>query len=102
MIDNTHVVVASGRGAQMVPAAAFAERFGFVFRAHAKGDANRSALRADPAVQASASRQGDKSFTRGPLRQAVALLRSSAIRSSEGRRQDPSRLQQSTGRGQDG
>lgn len=46
MIDNTHVVVASGTGARMVPVpemAAFAERFGFVFRAHEKGDANRSA-----------------------------------------------------------
>jgi len=46
LIDNTHVVVASGTGARMVPApemAAFAERFGFVFRAHEKGDANRSA-----------------------------------------------------------
>lgn len=46
MIDNTHVVVASGSGRDMVPApemAAFAERFDFVFRAHEKGDANRSA-----------------------------------------------------------
>jgi transposase len=46
MIDNSHVVVASGTGVCMVPApemAAFAERFGFVFRAHEKGDANRSA-----------------------------------------------------------
>jgi len=46
MIDNTHVVVASGTGRDMVPApemAAFADRFGFAFRAHAKGDANRSA-----------------------------------------------------------
>ena len=46
MIDNTHVVVAAGTGARMVPApemAAFAERFGFVFCAHEKGDANRSA-----------------------------------------------------------
>ena len=46
MIDNTHVVVASGTGARMIPApemAAFAERFQFVFRAHEKGDANRSA-----------------------------------------------------------
>ncbi|HJW74803.1 MAG TPA: IS21 family transposase [Thermoleophilia bacterium] len=46
LIDNTHVVVASGTGAQMVPApemAAFAERFAFAFRAHEKGDANRSA-----------------------------------------------------------
>lgn len=45
MIDNTHVIVASGTGANMVPAPemkAFAERFGFVFRAHEKGDANRS------------------------------------------------------------
>jgi transposase len=45
MIDNTNVVVATGTGANMVPApemAAFAERFGFVFRAHEKGDANRS------------------------------------------------------------
>jgi hypothetical protein len=46
MIDNTHVVVASGTGACMVPApemAAFAERYGFSFRAHEKGDADRSA-----------------------------------------------------------
>ena len=46
MIDNTHVVVPPAPGATMVPApemAAFAERFGFVFRAHEKGDANRSA-----------------------------------------------------------
>jgi hypothetical protein len=46
MIDNTHVVVASGTGRDMIPApemAAFADRFGFTFRAHEKGDANRSA-----------------------------------------------------------
>jgi transposase len=46
MIDNTHVVVASGTGRDMVTVpemAAFAERFGFVWRAHEKGDANRSA-----------------------------------------------------------
>jgi transposase len=46
MIDNTHVVVATGTGARMVPVpemAAFAERFAFAFRAHEKGDANRSA-----------------------------------------------------------
>lgn len=46
MIDNTHVVVASGTGAQMVPAPemeAFAGRLGFRFAAHQKGDANRSA-----------------------------------------------------------
>lgn len=46
MIDNTHVVVASGSGADMIPApemVAFAERFGFRFQAHEKGDANRSA-----------------------------------------------------------
>lgn len=45
MIDNTHVVVASGTGARMVAApemAAFAERFSFTFCAHEKGDANRS------------------------------------------------------------
>ena len=46
MIDNTHVVVAAGTGEDMIPApemAAFAERYGFVFQAHEKGDANRSA-----------------------------------------------------------
>ena len=46
MIDNTHVVVLRGTGAEMVPVPemeAFAERYGFVFRAHAVGDANRSA-----------------------------------------------------------
>jgi transposase len=46
MVDNSNVVVASGTGADMIPApemAAFAERYGFVFKAHEKGDANRSA-----------------------------------------------------------
>ena len=45
MIDNTHVVVLRGTGHQMVPVAemaAFAERFGFRFQAHERGDANRS------------------------------------------------------------
>jgi len=45
MIDNTHVVVLRGTGRQMVPVAemaAFAERFGFRFQAHERGDANRS------------------------------------------------------------
>jgi hypothetical protein len=46
MIDNTHVVVLRGTGREMVPVpemAAFGERFGFQFVAHAVGDANRSA-----------------------------------------------------------
>ena len=46
MIDNTHVIVAAGSGKTMIPApemAAFAERYGFKFIAHEKGDANRSA-----------------------------------------------------------
>ncbi|MHB8878766.1 MAG: IS21/IS408/IS1162 family transposase [Myxococcaceae bacterium] len=46
MIDNTHVVVLKGTGKEMVPVpemAAFAERYGFRFLAHEKGDANRSA-----------------------------------------------------------
>ena len=46
MIDNTHVVVSQGTGEAMIPAPemeAFAARLGFVFRAHEKGDANRSA-----------------------------------------------------------
>jgi len=46
LIDNTHVVVLRGTGTAMVPVpemAAFAERLGFLFRAHEKGDANRSA-----------------------------------------------------------
>ena len=46
MIDNTHVVVLHGTGREMVPVAemaAFAERFGFRFQAHERGDANRSA-----------------------------------------------------------
>ena len=43
MIDNTHVVVLHGTGKEMVPVpemAAFAERYGFAFAAHEKGDAN--------------------------------------------------------------
>src|SRR5450631_939328 len=46
MVDNSNVVVAAGTGALMIPApemAAFAERYGFAFVAHEKGDANRSA-----------------------------------------------------------
>ena len=46
LIDNTHVVVLKGTGRDMVPVpemAAFAERYGFRFQAHEKGDANRSA-----------------------------------------------------------
>jgi transposase len=45
LIDNTHVVVLRGTGPAMIPVpemAAFAERFGFTFVAHAVGDANRS------------------------------------------------------------
>ncbi|HZV25319.1 MAG TPA: hypothetical protein VFG00_03425, partial [Acidothermaceae bacterium] len=41
-----HVIVAAGTGPTMIPApemAAFAERFGFTFKAHKVGDANRSA-----------------------------------------------------------
>jgi hypothetical protein len=46
MIDNTHVVVLRGTGADMVPVPemeAFAERYHTRFEAHEKGDANRSA-----------------------------------------------------------
>ena len=45
MIDNTHVVVLRGSGREMVPVpemAAFGERFGFEWVAHAIGNANRS------------------------------------------------------------
>src|SRR5438093_2708647 len=45
-IDNTHIVVLRGSGADMVPVPemeAFGERFGFRFAAHERGDANRSA-----------------------------------------------------------
>jgi transposase len=46
MIDNTHVVVLRGTGADMMPVPemeAFAERYQTRFVAHEKGDANRSA-----------------------------------------------------------
>jgi hypothetical protein len=46
MIDNTGVIVLHGTGADMVPVPemeAFGKRRGFEFRAHEKGDANRSA-----------------------------------------------------------
>ncbi len=46
MVDNTHVVAASGTGANMVPApemVAYSRRLGFRFVAHEAGDANRSA-----------------------------------------------------------
>jgi hypothetical protein len=46
MIDNSSVVIWHGVGAEAVPAPAMAklaERFGFDFRAHRIGDANRSA-----------------------------------------------------------
>jgi len=44
MIDNTHVIIASGTGQTMVPApesAAFAERYGFEFAAHEINDPDR-------------------------------------------------------------
>jgi hypothetical protein len=47
MVDNSNVVVLHGTGREMVPVPemeAFARRLGFVFIAHEKGDANRSAL----------------------------------------------------------
>jgi transposase len=46
MVDNTSVVIAAGTGKNAVIApemVAFSERFGFIFQAHEKGDANRSA-----------------------------------------------------------
>src|SRR5438034_7992938 len=46
MIDNTHVVVLRGSGRDLGPVpemAAFSQRFGFQFVAHAIGNANRSA-----------------------------------------------------------
>src|SRR6202166_3306515 len=46
MIDNTHVVVLRGTGREMIPVPemeAFADRFGFRFVAHERGDTNRSA-----------------------------------------------------------
>lgn len=46
MIDNTHLVVLKGTGAEMIAVpemVAFAERYNFEFRAHEIGDANRSA-----------------------------------------------------------
>src|SRR5206468_10130508 len=46
MIDNAHLVVLQGTGRAMVPVPemqAFGERYHFVFKAHEKGDANRSA-----------------------------------------------------------
>lgn len=46
MIDNTHVVVLRGTGKEMVAVpemVAFADRLGFHFVAHERGDANRSA-----------------------------------------------------------
>lgn len=45
MVDNTHVIVLRGTGANMIPTAemeAFAERYGMLFRAHAPCDADRS------------------------------------------------------------
>src|SRR5690606_29522229 len=46
MIDNSSVIIAHGRGRDAVAAApmiALGDRFGFYFRAHEVGDANRSA-----------------------------------------------------------
>ena len=46
MIDNTHVVVLRGTGKAMIPVPemeAFSRRFGFLWKAHEIGDANRSA-----------------------------------------------------------
>jgi len=46
MVDNTNVIRLKGTGKEMVPVpemVRFGERFGFVFKAHKVGDANRSA-----------------------------------------------------------
>ncbi len=46
MVDNTHVIVLRGTGARMIPVPemeAFSHRFGFTWKAHEIGDANRSA-----------------------------------------------------------
>jgi transposase len=46
MVDNTHVVVLRGTGERMIPVPemeAFAQRFGFRWKAHEIGDANRKA-----------------------------------------------------------
>jgi hypothetical protein len=46
MIDNTHVIVLRGTGTKMIPVPemeAFSHRFGFTWKAHEAGDANRSA-----------------------------------------------------------
>lgn len=46
MVDNTHVVVLRGTGQRMIPVPemeAFARRFGFRWKAHEIGDANRKA-----------------------------------------------------------
>jgi Mu transposase, C-terminal domain len=46
MVDNSHVIVLSGTGKAMIPVPemeAFARRLSFLFIAHEKGDANRSA-----------------------------------------------------------
>jgi Mu transposase, C-terminal domain len=46
MIDNTHVVVLRGTGKTMIPVPemeAFSQRFGFLWKAHEIGDANRKA-----------------------------------------------------------
>jgi transposase len=51
MIDNTQVVVLRGSGRDVVPVpemAAFGDRFGFQFVAHAIGNANRSAREERP------------------------------------------------------
>ena len=47
LVDNTHVVVLRGTGRSMIPVPemeSFAERFGFRWRAHEVGDANRKAV----------------------------------------------------------
>ena len=56
MIDNTHVIVLSGSGRDMIPVpemAAFADRFGFTLEAHA-GDTIIAAA-ADPSSRMSAT-----------------------------------------------
>jgi hypothetical protein len=66
MVDNSSVVVAHGSGRDAVMAAemaAFAERFGFEFRAHALGHANRSARVERPFYYIEKNFYAGRSFT---------------------------------------
>lgn len=70
MVDDSHVMVAAGTGAEMILApeiAAFAERYGFVFHAHAKGLRIARRVWKRPSTASSAASYSERTSVTGQI-----------------------------------